>query len=416
MSLPTSQASSCLFQTRRIGSTQSWSFVFFIVILLTVVTACASSGKGKSHGVKEQKLQLTPAQLQVKVRALADPFSGIIEETVWELWQTDESSKWRQELLIWQINVVNAIQRATFQPKPLAALFDTWALVSQLRDYAENAVGDRHSEEQAHIVIAAADRMETSILKIAVEAGGEDGAANAKKLIREWVDKNPIDQFATRTSTDSELAQWTARGNMGTLATVKSLGASLDDVMARLDLYSEYIPKQASWHAQAVAYDWIAPEHTRGMIADLSKTANAFDRIAFSLEGIPQLVADERGIVLGTVQSEREHVIRELLTEVADMQLFVEAQRVDFMENQFRIEREAIFEAIALERATIIAEAKQERADAMTDFDEIAEGLIERSTVRIVDHFFVRALQLVALLLVGLGLIAVVVVLIWKRK
>ena len=45
-------------------------------------------------------------------------------------------------------------------------------------------------------------------------------------------------------STDAELAHWTARGNMGTLATVKSLGASMDDVMARLDLYAEYIPKR----------------------------------------------------------------------------------------------------------------------------------------------------------------------------
>ena len=193
-----------------------------------------------AKGPAGKKLEITPSQLQIKVRALADPFSGIIEEAVWELWETNHDPAWRQTLLIWQINVVNAVQRATFQPVPLAALFDTWALVEQLRDYAENRRDYDRTDEQVQMVLNAVDRMEASILKIAVEAGGEEGAVNAGCLIREWADENPIDKFATRTSTDTELAHWTARGNMGAMATVKSLGASLDDVMARLDLYSEY--------------------------------------------------------------------------------------------------------------------------------------------------------------------------------
>ena len=46
----------------------------------------------------------------------------------------------------------------------------------------------------------------------------------------------------------------------------------------------------------------------------------------------------------------------------------------------------------------------------------MVDQLVERSAIKIVDHFFVRAMQFVAVLLVGLGLIAVILVLLWKRK
>jgi uncharacterized coiled-coil protein SlyX len=384
--------------------------------LLAVTPACSSTGSTKAKDPRGKELTITPAELQVKVRALADPFSGIVEEAVWELWLTTDSASERRDLLIWQINLVNSIQRATFQPVPLAALFDTWALVEQLRDFADSSTGTRLDEQQRAILLRVVEQMEASIMSIAVEAGGEEGAATAYRLIREWADDHPIGQFVSRTSTDSELAHWTARGNMSALATVKSLGASLDDVMARLDLYSEYIPKQASWHAQSIAYDWVAPERAESVFTDLSTTASAFDRIATSLEGYPEAVAEERRIVLETVVAEREQILDELMEKIAELQLFVSGERVDLVENQLRAEREAIFEAIATERAIIVAEAKQERADTMDELDEMVDGIVERSAVKIVDHFFVRAVQLLAILLVGLALIAVVAVTLWKRK
>ena len=183
-----------------------------------------------------------------------------------------------------------------------------------------------------------------------------------------------------------------------------------------MDLYSEYIPKQVSWHAQAVAYGWIKPEQTSDFFADLSTTADAFDRIATGVEGLPDVVAEERVAVLTAVERERAQILHELLTKIADLELFVEGQRVDFMENQLRIEREAVFEAIAAERAIIIDEAKKERADTMHELEAMVDDLVETSVLKVVDHFFMRAVQLLVILLVGLGAIAFVAVLVWKKR
>lgn len=393
------------------------TFPTLFIVLVIFATACASSGRGSAHAPKTgKKLNVTANQLQIKVRALADPFSGTIEALVWDLWQTTEDPAERQALLIWQINLINALQRATFQPNPTAALFDTWALVEQFRNYVDVASDDRYTDEQRLLILHAIDRMEGDIVAIVVEAASEEDAERVGDLIRDWAGRHPIDRFAVRDSPQSEMASWSARADLGALATVKNLGATLDDVMARLDLYAEYVPKQASWHAQAIAFDYLGEQDVSRALVDLSTIATAFDRIASSLETYPDVAADERRIVLRTIETERELILDELLTKTADIQRFINAERIDLVENQLRIEREAIFQAIAGERAIIITEAKQERADTMDELEVMVDELVERSAVKVVDHFFIRAVQLLAILLVGIGLIAVVVVLIWKRQ
>lgn len=127
-------------------------------------------------------------------------------------------------------------------------------------------------------------------------------------------------------------------------------------------------------------------------------------------------MADERHIILETTQSERAIVLKQLLEEFAEMQLFINGERIDLMENQLKAEREAVFEAIAAERAIVVGAAVKERADTMDELEIMVDELVERSAVKVVDHFFVRAVQLLAIALVGFALIAVVVVLVWKRR
>ena len=68
--------------------TNTWATSRFLTIGVLVVVcacvACTSSGSARSPR-RGEKLNLTTAQMQIKMRALADPFSGIVEETVWKI-------------------------------------------------------------------------------------------------------------------------------------------------------------------------------------------------------------------------------------------------------------------------------------------------------------------------------------------
>ena len=116
------------------------------------------------------------------------------------------------------------------------------------------------------------------------------------------------------------------------------------------------------------------------------------------------------------MKHEREQLLAEILKKINELESFVHDQLIDFVENQLRVEREAIFEAIAAERAIVVDAAIKERADTMDDLEAMVDDLVERSTAKIVDHFFLRAAQLVAVLLVGLAFIAVGAVMLWKKS
>ena len=120
--------------------------------------------------------------------------------------------------------------------------------------------------------------------------------------------------------------------------------------------------------------------------------------------------------MLRQVESEREQILSELLAKTTEIQRFINSERIDLVENQLRIEREAIFKAIATERAIVVDAAIKERGDTMNELEVMIDDLVEKSAVKIVDHFFIRALQLLAIGLIGFALIAVVVVVLWKRK
>ena len=157
------------------------------MLLLILLTACSTSGRNAAGATRsDKKLHLTEAQVQIKVRALADPFSGAIEETIWRLWETTDDPAERRNLLIWQIDLVNAIQRATFQPNPIAALVDRWALVEQLREFVESRSSDVMNVEQKEIVLETIGGMEEALYAVTAEAMGEDDAREVQWLIEDW--------------------------------------------------------------------------------------------------------------------------------------------------------------------------------------------------------------------------------------
>ena len=118
--------------------------------------------------------------------------------------------------------------------------------------------------------------------------------------------------------------------------------------------------------------------------------------------------------VVNTLQ--RAIVLEKVLDKLAELQVFVNEERGDLMDTQVTAQREALMQAIAAERAIIIDAAIKERADTMVELEAMVGKLVEESAIAVVDHFFIRAVQLIAILLVGIGLIAVVVVVLWKRK
>jgi hypothetical protein len=68
-------------------------------------------------------IDVSAEELRIRVRGLAGPFSGIMEEVADDFLTTTDDPDLRRRALMFKINGIPAIQRALFEQDPLAALF-----------------------------------------------------------------------------------------------------------------------------------------------------------------------------------------------------------------------------------------------------------------------------------------------------
>jgi hypothetical protein len=206
--------------------------------------------------MKSTEMTISAAALRVQVRSLADRFSGLMEDAGEEVLATETDPRRRRNALLWLTNGIPAMQQALFQPDPLAALVDAWFLIAQLRGYFDTA--HERGMLQQHKVIAnkALDRMEADIKLIVENAGSNTDYERGRQLLYERAARVPIDEsFASRRGSAAFLADFTARAGGNALKSIGSVTETVEDLVARIDLNAEYVPKFARWQAMIFMMD-----------------------------------------------------------------------------------------------------------------------------------------------------------------
>jgi hypothetical protein len=273
-------------------------------------------------------------------------------------------------------------------------------------DRAHEALGPAYT-----IGLEAADRLEEEIEAIALAAGSQAGLERARAQVAEFAAQHPIEDLDfTRVSAAPELSQVTEEARKGVLDTVRTLEGRIDDLTARLTIYAAHTPRQARWEAEVFTEHLFAlPEMAR--------------LVALPQE-VPQLVSQEREIVLDTLRAEREAVLVNVERQRLDTQAFVSGER-DAVLAAVTSEREAIVTALADERRAVLEDVERQRADTLAMVREerlatlawaeeqrevlLADVVREANTTidRVLWRSFLYALALVGgpVLLLGLALL-----------
>jgi len=228
----------------------------------------------------------------------------------------------------------------------------------------------------------------------------------ARQRVAAWAEAHPIEAgLSGRESVDAELIRQTEQSDLGTQASVKAIAENLGDITARLDSYNAYMPKEARWQAELLLSDLSRDRDIRSAmssLAVLSRTTKG------SVEHMPELIAQAHGAVRADVEGQR-----------LGFQAFLQEERVQALDslNQERIatmadvrgerlaatadlraERQIVLDALHNEQVAVMNELQDTSERTLQDFDAKARGLI--------DHFFLRALELVLLALVLSSLVA----------
>ncbi len=375
-----------------------------VAALLIPAAACATKGPRETRLMKSTEMTISAAALRVQVRSLADRFSGLMEEAGEEVLLTEDDSIRRRNALLWLTNGIPAMQHALFQPDPLAALVDAWFLVAQMRDYFDRAADRGMGPDKLQLVTRVLDNMEADIKLIIDNAGPNTNYERGRQLIYEKASAHPIDDsFASRRGSAAFLAEFTARAGGNALKSIGSVTETIEDLVARIDINAEYIPKLARWQAvlftMDARYDSIPDDI--GHLEHLELVASRVEQLSPLVESLPGLVAEERVAVLAALDG--------YLTRTLE---FVNQQRDTVMRQDLPAEREAVLaaireerlavlEAIATERGIVLAALREERAATFEDLDR----LMDQAFTREVNKLFTRGLILAAIILGGFAAI-----------
>ena len=237
-------------------STQSRSkLTTLIAILLGLTIGCSAVTAGKNDDtfpINPEGSQITKAELRIRVRSLALPFSGIIEEAADSVIAETTDPEVRKLALLWKINGIPSMQAALFQSNPLAALLDAWALNIQTRNSVESGLNSEILPDNIKsIALQALNKMGIEITGIARLLGPAEAVDELRQDVEAWAEAHPIDRSqATRTPTSGELARLTADNKVGIRRTVAAANESMSDLAIRMDVYTAFMPKQARWQAE----------------------------------------------------------------------------------------------------------------------------------------------------------------------
>jgi hypothetical protein len=226
---------------------------------------------------------------------------------------------------------------------------------------------------------------------------------------------DPIDSsFASRRGSAVFLAEFTAQAGGSALRSIGSITETVEDLVARIDLNAEYIPKFARWQAMLFALDggYDAVPASVENLEYLEFVAGEVERLSPLVEALPDLVG-----------SEREAVLIALDAYLSRTLAFVNQQRATLMGDDVRAEREAILAAIqeeriavlaaiAKERSVVLDALREERVATFQDLNQLMDGAFTRE----VNKIFARGLVLIGLFLAGFAVIAFLGVRALKRQ
>lgn len=381
-----------------------------LIGLMAILSGCGSGPTRKTALIKSSKhVETSAAELSARNQSRLGLYSSEIENSADKIILQSPSAVTRRQALQWKAEAIPVLQTALLNTDPVAATLDAWAFILQMKAYMEQQVVKQGWGESYPVVTETLDRMEADMEQLIREAAPSANLAAVRQRVSSWAEAHPIQAgLSSRTSADAVLIRYAEQGDLGTRASIRAAEESIGDLTARLDSYNAYLPKQARWQAELLLSDLSGYPEISSATSALAVLSRAVDRTTGSMEHMPELVGQAHQAVLADVDGQRLGLQDFLREERVQAMGSLDQERIATMTNMrgerlaatadLRAERQIVLDALHKEQVAVMNELHAASETALKEFDTKARGLI--------DHFFLRALELLLLTLVLCSLLA----------
>jgi hypothetical protein len=371
--------------------------------LLIFLCGCASQTTRKTALIKSTKgFESSAAELSAHNQSLLGLYSAEIETATDKIMFSSPSASTRRQALVWKVEAIPILQRCLLNTDPLAAAIDAWAFIFQMIDYMNQPAVKQGWGEFHPVIMETLDRMNAEMEQLLRDAAPSADLAAARERIHTWARAHPIEVgLSGRKSVDAVLISQTEQSDLGTRASIKALGESIGDLTARLDSYNAYLPKQARWQAELLLSDTARNPQVAAAMSNLAVVSSALEKTSGKMDELPEMMGQMRQAVLADVEGQRlagQAFLHQERLETLDS---LDQLRVDTMADidherlaataDVRQERKIVLASLENEREVVMNELHAAGDKALQDFDSRSRSLI--------DHFFLRVLELFLLAL-----------------
>jgi len=381
-----------------------WLSIVLVAPMLLLL-GCASGSSRRTSSIKAAKnVKSSATELSSRNQSLLGLYSAEIETAADRIIHESPSALARRQALEWKADAIPVLQQSLLNIDPVTAGLDTWTFLFQMAAYMQQPAVKQGFGASYPIVAETLQKMDAEIQQLVRVAAPSSNVDAIRQTVISWAESNPIQySLAGRQSIDPERIRKLGESELGTMATIKALGESLGDLTARLDSYNAYLPRQARWQAELLLSDLAHGPELSAAASNFTALTNALAKTSNTMETLPELMGQaqktvdtQRLAAQDFLREERLQVFNALGEERAALLAGVSRER-QAATADLQTERQIVLQALDSERESAIRDVRAASDRALLDFDQKARGLI--------NHFFVRALELM-LLTLALGILA----------
>lgn len=354
-------------------------------------------------------MKASAAELSSRNRSLLGLYSDEIETTADKIIFESRSPVPRRQALVWKAEAIPVMQASLLNTDPLAAALDTWAFILQMKAYMEQPAVKQGWGEFHPLVAETLNRMEAQMEQLIQAAAPSANIAGLRQKIASWATAHPIEVgLAGRKSADAAVIRRAEQSDLGAVSTLHAIEESLGDITARLDSYNAYLPKQSRWQAELLLNDVARDPQVGAVMSNFVDLSNALATTSHSIERLPEFVDQTGQAVKAEVESQRLAAQAFLREEREQSFNDLNRQRIATIAG-LRKERLAATADLQKERQIVLDALHNEHTAATTALNAASDKAIkdlDSSGRHLIDHFFLRALELVLLTLLLCALVA----------
>lgn len=341
-----------------------------VVLCLAVMTAsgCATKTPRQTPLMRNYAdTDLSAAEVRFRSYEYARHFVSLVEATADDIIAGADDPQIRLNALLWKANATAAMHAAVFGPDPLLGFWDALILTAQMRQFLEVGAGSDLFGAWQSRALAVARTLEEDVWRASRAASRSGDSTRGEAFVAEWVGGHPITSLAFRRDrTAAVFIEWVQFDDPSGIAAAASIDAQVADLLERLEMYGEHLPKQARWQAQLLASDYLQSDQIGTLLADVQRISAEIEAVRVSLDSIGAVFGDFQGILNRAVGGLGDNLTYQRETAFEE----VDALRVAAMAD------------VAAEAERLVVELSRQREAVMADMEGLTVAAIDRAVNR----------------------------------